>query len=153
MPVITRAMTTVTLALSLLFAGLVATTPPADAARQAQMRAPVGNFRISQAFHGRHAGIDFAAPHGTLVRAVSHGRVVKVRKWRHSYGKHVVIRHARGSSLSAHLSTIRVREGQRVRRGQVIGRVGSTGKSTGPHLHFEFWRGGRAVNPIGYFWR
>ena len=119
-----------------------------------QLTVPVkpGAFRVSQPFHRWHGGIDLAAPTGTPVLAVAPGRVTKVRTWLHSYGHHVVIRHAGGRSLAAHLSSIRVRKGQRVRPGQVIGRVGSTGNSTGPHLHFVLTKRGRTVDPAGYIW-
>lgn len=74
--------------------------------------------------------------HGNPVRSVGAGRVTEVNRWNYSYGHHVVI----GDKLYAHLSRIKVREGQRVRHGQMIGRVGSTGNSSGPHLHFESGR-------------
>lgn len=74
--------------------------------------------------------------HGNPVRSVGSGRVKKVKRWNYSYGHHVVI----GDKLYAHLSRITVRKGQRVRHGQMIGRVGSTGNSSGPHLHFETGR-------------
>jgi murein DD-endopeptidase MepM/ murein hydrolase activator NlpD len=74
--------------------------------------------------------------HGNPVRSVGTGRVTEVHRWNYSYGYHVVI----GDKLYAHLSHIKVDKGQRVRRGQLIGRVGSTGNSSGPHLHFESGR-------------
>jgi murein DD-endopeptidase MepM/ murein hydrolase activator NlpD len=75
---------------------------------------------------------------GNAVSAWKDGKVVSVKKLRDSYGKHIRVRHPDGSeTLYAHLSRIGVRRGQRVRGGQVIGKVGSTGNSTGPHLHFE----------------
>lgn len=148
------------LTLTLVGGGTIATTSDAEALARlkqrptGQLAVPVkpGTFRVSQGFHGGHGGIDLAAPKGTPVRAVAHGRVVKVRKWRHSYGKHVVVRHPGGRTLSAHLNGIRVRKGQRVSPGQVLGRVGSTGNSTGHHLHFVLKKRGRTVNPAGYIW-
>jgi murein DD-endopeptidase MepM/ murein hydrolase activator NlpD len=74
--------------------------------------------------------------HGNPVRSVGAGRVKEVHHWNYSYGHHVVI----GDKLYAHLSRIRVHKGQQVRPGQLIGRVGSTGNSSGPHLHFETGR-------------
>ena len=74
--------------------------------------------------------------HGNPVRSVDAGRVTAVHRWNYSYGHHVVI----GDTLYAHLSRIKVAKGQRVRRGDLIGRVGSTGNSSGPHLHFESGR-------------
>lgn len=158
---LSHVLTSFALTVALVGGGTIATTTDAEAAArlklrpQGQLVVPVkpGAFRVSQPFHGGHAGIDLAAPTGTPVRSVAHGRVLKVRKWRHSYGKHVVIKHPGGRSLSAHLSGIRVRKGQRVRPGQMIGRVGSTGNSTGPHLHFVLKKRGRTVNPAGYIWR
>lgn len=157
---ITNVLSTFVLALALVGGGLVVSTPQADAVALLKQRAhgqvkpPIkpGKFRISQAYHRGHGGVDFAARRGTPIRSVDSGRVVRVRKWRTSYGKHVVIKHRGGKTLSAHMSGIRVRQGQRVRRGQVIGRVGSTGNSTGPHLHFVLRKRGRAVNPAPYIW-
>jgi len=158
---LTHVITLVGLAFALVFAGLVTAVPQADAAAllkqraHGQLHSPIkpGKFRVSQHFHGGHGGIDLAAPTRTPVGATAAGRVVKVRKWRNSYGKHVVIKHAGGQTLSAHLSSVRVRQGQKVHRGQKIGAVGSTGNSTGPHLHFELKKGGRAVNPAPWLWR
>ena len=158
---ITHTLTALTLALFVACASLPVTAGQASAVAllkqraNGQLNAPVkpGHFRISQSFHGGHGGIDFAAATGTPVRAVAAGRVVKVRKWRYSYGKHVVIKHRGGRTLSAHLSAIRIHQGQRLSRGQIIGHVGSTGKSTGPHLHFELKKRGRHVNPAPYIWK
>jgi murein DD-endopeptidase MepM/ murein hydrolase activator NlpD len=85
-----------------------------------------------------HRGVDYAAPTGTPVRTVGDG-VVQFAGVQSGYGKVVEVRHAQDrSTLYAHLSRIDVRTGQRVEQGRVIGAVGSTGMSTGPHLHFEF---------------
>jgi murein DD-endopeptidase MepM/ murein hydrolase activator NlpD len=95
-----------------------------------------------------HHGVDVAAPEGTPVRAMKSGRV-EVAGTRGGYGQTVVISH--GSSmwtLYAHLSRIDVRVGERVNGGQVIGAVGRTGNATGPHLHFEVVRWGRAEDPV-----
>lgn len=155
-----HALTTFALALLLVGGTTVINPPQAQAAAllkqraHGQLKTPIkaGKFRISQGYHGRHDGIDFAANSGTAIRSVAQGRVVKVRKWRTSYGKHVVIKHAGGRTLSAHMRSIRVRKGQKVRRGQVIGRVGSTGNSSGPHLHFVLSKRGRSVNPTPWIW-
>jgi len=94
-----------------------------------------------------HSGVDFSAPTGSAVRATAGGRVVEAR-WNGGYGRMIEIEHAHGiSTRYAHLSHIDVKEGQTVVAGQVIGRVGSTGRSTGPHLHYETRRGDKAVNP------
>jgi murein DD-endopeptidase MepM/ murein hydrolase activator NlpD len=100
-----------------------------------------------------HAGTDFAAPGGTPIKAVAAGRVVRAG-WASGYGKYTCIYHweisgGRGlSTCSAHQSSINVSVGQRVKQGQVIGRVGTTGASTGFHLHFEVRIDGRPVNPM-----
>ncbi len=97
-----------------------------------------------------HTGVDISAPYGTPIRAADNGLVVYAG-WRGGYGKCVIIDHGSGiATLYAHMSTILVSRGQTVRRGQVIGRVGSTGLSTGPHLHFEVRKYGRPVNPLGF---
>jgi murein DD-endopeptidase MepM/ murein hydrolase activator NlpD len=95
-----------------------------------------------------HAGVDYAASYGTPIRAVSDGRVIAAGRMG---GCGIGVRVSHGgdlSSRSCHMSRMAVRGGQRVTRGQVIGYVGSTGLSTGAHLHFELYRGGRPVNPL-----
>ena len=94
-----------------------------------------------------HRGVDFRAGHGTPILAVADGRVSRAG-WAGGYGRQVRLSHANGLLTSySHMSRIAVAPGSRVRQGQVIGYVGSTGLSTGPHLHFETYRNGRAVNP------
>jgi len=94
-----------------------------------------------------HAGIDFAARYGSPIYAVTDGRV-SIAGWHGGHGKYVRLQHAGGiGSGYGHMSRIAVKAGQAVRRGQVIGYVGSTGLSTGPHLHYELYRGGATVNP------
>ncbi len=101
-------------------------------------------------FWGRwvhHEGIDYRARYGTPVYSVANGTVVSAR-YNGGYGNEVRVRHGSGMiSHYAHLSSISVRNGQTVKRGQVIGRVGSTGRSTGAHLHFGLLSGGKFVNP------
>ena len=100
-------------------------------------------FRIRR----MHTGQDIAAPYGTPVQAASDGRVIYTG-WFGGYGKIVVIDHGDGvSTLYAHLSRILTRSGARLRRGEVVGRVGSTGYSTGPHGHFEVRVNGRPIDP------
>lgn len=102
---------------------------------------------------GYHTGIDFPVPTGTSVKSVAGGRVVSAG-WEGSFGYQVVVRHADGRySQYAHLSAISVRSGQSVVAGQRIGRSGSTGNSSGPHLHFEVRTGpgfGSDVDPVAY---
>ncbi|MFI7343732.1 transglycosylase family protein [Streptomyces sp. NPDC050085] len=102
---------------------------------------------------GYHTGVDFAVPTGTSVKAIAAGQVVDAG-WGGSYGYQVVIRHADGHySQYGHLSALSVKSGQRVVEGQRIARSGSTGNSTGPHLHFEVRTGpgfGSDVDPLGY---
>ncbi|HHG74867.1 MAG TPA: M23 family metallopeptidase [Persephonella sp.] len=94
-----------------------------------------------------HWGVDFKAPEGTEVYASLSGRVVLARELFYT-GKTVVIDHGLGlHTLYAHLSSIAVKEGQMIKGGQIIGKVGSTGRSTGPHLHFGIYLGGVRVDP------
>lgn len=95
-----------------------------------------------------HAGVDLAAPQGSPVLATLDGRV-SVANWAGSYGLLVILEHPSGRQTRyAHLSSIAVAPGQTVRQGQVLGRVGSTGRSTGPHLHYEMRQDGRPIDPI-----
>ena len=98
----------------------------------------------------RHAGVDLAAPIGTPIRAVKDG-VVRFAGERGAYGNIVVVDHGDGSETRyAHCEAIGVRPGERVTAGQDIATVGNTGRSTGPHLHFEFRVRGAAVDPSGF---
>ncbi len=121
------------------------------------LRAPVRSARISSGFGRRvdpflrrpgfHAGIDLAAAEGSEVRSTAPGTVVSAG-WESGYGKMVEIRHADGfSTRYGHLSAILVSAGAHLAAGTPVGRVGSTGRSTGPHLHYETRRGGKAINP------
>ena len=99
-----------------------------------------------------HSGIDFTAPTGTPIYATGNGRVVPAPDGASGYGNHVVIDHGYGyKTLYAHLYKSKVRMGQRVKRGELIGYVGSTGLSSGPHLHYEVMKNGKKINPINYF--
>ena len=94
-----------------------------------------------------HAGVDFAAAYGSPIHAASDGVVVSAG-WHGGHGRYVRLGHADGVGTGyAHMSRIAVAPGMRVQAGQVIGYVGSTGLSTGPHLHYEVYRGGATVNP------
>jgi LysM repeat protein len=108
---------------------------------------PVPGARKTQGLHG-HNGVDFGAPIGTPVLASAEGTVIIARSsgWNGGYGLYVVVSHANGTqTLYSHLSQVNVTVGSRVERGETIGKIGNTGKSTGPHLHFEV-RGAR--NPF-----
>lgn len=99
-----------------------------------------------------HEGIDFTAPVGTEIYSTGDGKVIEVSRSRGGYGNCIVINHGYGyQTLYAHLSKIEVKVGQKVKRGQVVGRVGNTGKSTAPHLHYEVHKNSRTVDPINFF--
>lgn len=99
-----------------------------------------------------HEGIDFTAPTGTEIYATGDGVVVTADSKKSGYGKHVEIDHGFGyKTVYAHMSKIKVKKGQRIKRGEVIGLVGNTGVSTGPHLHYEVRFKNKAVDPINYF--
>ena len=98
-----------------------------------------------------HTGIDLVAPTGTKIYATGDG-VVTSAQFERGYGKAIVINHGyQYQSMYAHCSEILVHQGQKVKRGEVIGLVGNTGVSTGSHLHYEIIKGGQKVNPINYF--
>lgn len=111
---------------------------------------PVDEFRLTQRFWWLHGGVDLAAAVGTPIKPVMAGRVEEVKLDRWGYGKHVLVDHGNGyASLYAHLSEIEVAEGQTVGGRSILGKVGSTGRSTGPHLHLEIRENGKLVNPAG----
>lgn len=125
------------------------------------LQAPLAFTRLTSRFtHSRrhpilgtrrpHLGVDYAAPTGTPVKAVGEGTVIR-RGWAGGYGNQIIIRHTAGlESMYAHLSGYArgLKQGQRVRQGQVIGFVGSTGLSTGPHLDFRLRQNGKFINPV-----
>lgn len=97
-----------------------------------------------------HTGVDIALPQGTPIHAIGSGKVLFVRKLNRSYGYHLAINHGGGVvSLYAHCSKILVEAGQMVDAGDIIAEVGSTGRSTGDHLHLEVIIDGKCVNPVG----
>ena len=111
-------------------------------------------WRIDPIYHSRrfHAGMDFTAPIGTNIFATGNGVVVGAG-WEQGYGNCVQINHGYGYvTLYGHMSAIKVRNGQKVKRGDIIGLIGSTGKSTGPHLHYEVHYKGTITNPQNYYY-
>jgi len=110
-------------------------------------------WRIDPVYHTRrfHEGMDFTAPIGTDIFATGDGTVFRAG-WQQGYGNCVQINHGYGYvTLYGHMSSIKARVGQKVKRGDVIGLVGSTGKSTGPHLHYEVHLKGKVMNPQNYY--
>jgi len=100
-----------------------------------------------------HWGMDFTAPRGTPVYASGDGVVSRADNNASGYGKHVRVEHGYGyMSLYGHLSKYNVKPGQRVERGDLIGFVGSTGRSEAPHLHYEVWKDGEKINPINFYY-
>ncbi len=99
-----------------------------------------------------HNGMDFTAPTGTPIYASGNGKVVRANR-SSTYGNVVYIEHGYGyKTIYAHMSKIATRRGRKVKRGDLIGYVGNTGRSAAPHLHYEVHRNGRAVNPIYYYY-
>ncbi|GAB5539801.1 MAG: M23 family metallopeptidase [Salibacteraceae bacterium] len=99
-----------------------------------------------------HAGMDFTAPTGTPIYATGDGKVIRADRASRGYGNHVRLDHGFGYvTLYAHMSKIDVKVGDSVKRGEVIGYVGNTGKSNGPHLHYEVRKNDKAVNPINFY--
>jgi len=134
-------------------------TPDGRSVRKAFVRAPLSFSRISSNFNPRrrhprlntiraHHGVDYAAPSGTPIRAAGDGKIVR-RGRQGGYGNVVILQHGGNiTTLYAHLSRFSsARDGGRVRQGDVIGYVGSTGLATGPHLHYEYRRNGVHLNP------
>ena len=125
------------------------------AAQRAPFAVPVRDaYRFTSGFGTRwgrlHAGTDFAAPIGTPIYATADG-VVTEAGWHSGYGRLITIQHEFGiETRYAHLNAMRVSIGQRVSRGDRIGDMGNSGRSTGPHLHYEIRVGGTPVNPMTY---
>ncbi|MEM6627797.1 MAG: M23 family metallopeptidase [Pseudomonadota bacterium] len=131
-----------------------------ESARKFLMKTPINGARLSSHFGRRrhpvlgytkmHKGTDFAAPRGTPIYAAGHGVIERASRWG-SFGHYIRIRHANGYKTAyAHLNGYAkgIRKGKRVRQGQTIGYVGTTGRSTGPHLHYEVHKNGKALNPM-----
>jgi murein DD-endopeptidase MepM/ murein hydrolase activator NlpD len=100
-----------------------------------------------------HAGLDFSAPQGTPIYATANGVVRTAGNLANGYGNHVVINHGYGyETLYGHMYKIKVKNGEKVKRGEIIGWVGSTGKSTAPHCHYEVHKNGTRLDPVYFFY-
>lgn len=132
--------------------------PPATGSVDVPTGLPLVSARLTSSFGGRrnpvtgylqnHGGIDLGAPAGTPVAATGTG-VVSFAGFAGSYGLLVVVNHGNGlQTRYAHLSQLTVSRGQSINRGDIVGRVGSTGRSTGPHLHYEVRTQGQAIDPL-----
>jgi murein DD-endopeptidase MepM/ murein hydrolase activator NlpD len=100
-----------------------------------------------------HEGMDFTAKTGTPIYATGDGVVERADNTASGYGNHIVIRHGFGyETLYAHLSKYNCKSGQHIKRGDIIGYVGSTGRSEGPHLHYEVHKNGKVVNPLNFYY-
>jgi murein DD-endopeptidase MepM/ murein hydrolase activator NlpD len=136
---------------------LLASTPAIQPVKNQDLKRLASGFgyRIDPIYKTTkfHAGLDFSAPQGTPIYASANGTVVIAGNLGNAYGNHVVIRHGYGyETLYGHMYRIKVKKGAKVKRGEIIGYIGSTGKSTGPHLHYEVHRNGVPVDPIYYFY-
>lgn len=99
-----------------------------------------------------HAGMDFTAPRGTPIYATGDGKVIQADAANRGYGNHVRIKHGYGYvTLYAHMSKFNCKVGQKVKRGDVIGYVGNTGKSVGPHCHYEVRKNDNPINPVNFY--
>ena len=100
-----------------------------------------------------HWGMDFTAPRGTPVYASGDGKIKRADNRASGYGKHIRLEHGYGyMTIYAHLSRYNVKVGEQVKRGDLIGFVGSTGRSEAPHLHYEVWKDGERINPINFYY-
>lgn len=116
------------------------------------VRLPVDSFTLTQGYNFLHPGIDLAAVKGSPVYPIMDGVVEKVGHERFAFGNHVIVNHGSGLlSIYAHLSKIEVKEGETVTKDSIVGLVGSTGWSTGPHLHLQVWQENHWANPRAFF--
>jgi len=100
-----------------------------------------------------HWGMDFTAPRGTPIYASGDGKIKRADNRASGYGKHIRLEHGYGyMTIYAHLSRYNVKVGEQVKRGDLIGFVGSTGRSEAPHLHYEVWKDGDRINPINFYY-
>jgi len=119
---------------------------------EGSLQSPVSFFHLTKQYGFFHPGLDFATDAGTAVLPILPGKVEKVARLRFGYGNHILINHGSGlKSLYGHLAKINVKEGDLVEKSTVIGLIGSTGWSTGPHLHLEISDNGQKINPRALF--
>ncbi|MDG1429903.1 MAG: M23 family metallopeptidase [Crocinitomicaceae bacterium] len=135
---------------------MITCIPSIQPVRNSDLKRAISGFgwRIDPIYKTRHmhTGMDFTAKRGTDVHATGDGYVEEIENKRWGYGKCIIINHGYGyKTRYAHLSGFKVKKGDKIKRGQLIGLVGSTGRSTGPHLHYEVEKNGEKVNPIGYY--
>lgn len=110
---------------------------------------PISRFGLTSRFSSGHPGLDLTAPKGSPIQAIAQGKVQMVASYPFGFGKHILIEHDKGAkSLYAHLSKVEVKEGQIIDKNTIVGEVGSTGWSTGNHLHLEISQDGTPVNPL-----
>ena len=136
---------------------LLAAIPAIQPVRNENLKSMVSGFgyRTDPFTKARkmHEGMDFTAKIGTPIYATGDGVVARADNTASGYGNHIVIRHGFGyETLYGHLSRYKCRAGQRIKRGDVIGYVGSTGRSEGPHLHYEVHQNGKVVNPLNFYY-
>ena len=136
---------------------LLAAIPAIQPVRNENLKSMVSGFgyRTDPFTKARkmHEGMDFTAKTGTPIYATGDGVVAKADNTASGFGNHIVIRHGFGyETLYAHLSRYKCRAGQSIKRGDIIGYVGSTGRSEGPHLHYEVHKNGKVVNPLNFYY-
>ena len=136
---------------------LLAAIPAIQPVRNENLKSMVSGFgyRTDPFTKARkmHEGMDFTAKTGTPIFATGDGVVERADNTASGFGNHIVIRHGFGyETLYAHLSRYKCRAGQRIKRGDIIGYVGSTGRSEGPHLHYEVHKNGKVVNPLNFYY-
>ncbi len=136
---------------------LLAAIPAIQPVRNENLKSMVSGFgyRTDPFTKARkmHEGMDFTAKTGTPIFATGDGVVERADNTASGFGNHIVIRHGFGyETLYAHLSKYKCRSGQRIKRGDIIGYIGSTGRSEGPHLHYEVHKNGKVVNPLNFYY-
>jgi murein DD-endopeptidase MepM/ murein hydrolase activator NlpD len=136
---------------------LLASTPAIQPVSNSDLKRVASGFgyRIDPIYKTTrfHAGLDFTAPQGTPIYATANGTVKIAGNQGNGYGNHVVVNHGYGyETLYGHMFRVKARPGQKVKRGEIIGYVGSTGKSTGPHCHYEVHKNGRPMDPVYFFY-